>query len=404
MSATSVRLVHVARTITENDRFRSAILGLIVLNALCLGIEASPDLAEQYGELLAWILAISQAVFVIEIALRIAAHFPRPRAFFADSWNRVDFVIVAVSLLPAVGSVALAARALRVLRIVRLVSASHVLSGALYADTRGPKVIWLAALALGIFVYVFALLGVHLFGEWNDTQWGTLGRAAGSVVDLLKVVGASAIVLPAVAMSPLTLLYFALLYFIIAANIVNGARALMNVAEDIPASVTAIKQPVPFLLSVGALVVSIGLAAEKGIFLAGAERTMSEVTSVTAYNSRCRSRRTRYDCTEYLAVLHYAVNDKPHALTVDAGTERGHDRPVTLAKHQVGQRVEVVFDPRRPEAAYRDTFSDVFAAAILFFLLHLTLLVSSFNEPTGGSQGQQAIELGLNQPPATLSK
>jgi voltage-gated sodium channel len=120
------RLAHVARTITESERFRSAILGLIVFNALCLGVEAIPELEDQYAEALFWIFATSQAVFVIEIALRITAHHPRPRAFFADSWNRFDFLIVAASLLPAVGSATLAARALRVLRIVRLVSASHV--------------------------------------------------------------------------------------------------------------------------------------------------------------------------------------------------------------------------------------------------------------------------------------
>jgi voltage-gated sodium channel len=396
-----LKLAHVARTITESTRFRSAILGLVVLNALCLGVDAIPELAEQYGESLFWILAISQAVFVVEIALRITAHHPRPRAFFADSWNRVDFVIVAASLLPAVGSAALAARALRVLRIVRLVSASHVLSGALYADTRGPKVIWLSALTLGIFVYVFALMGVHLFGEWNDMQWGTLGRALGSVVDLLMVVEASAIVSPAFAMSPFTLLYFALLYFIVAANIVNGARALMQVAEDIPAAVTTIRQPTPFLLSVGALVVAIGLAAERGIFLARAEHVISEVTRVTAHNERCAGKRSRYDCTAYAALLRYTVNDKSYFLTVHAGTERGHNRPLTLARHQVGQRVEVVFDPRRPATADRNTFSDVFGGAILFFLIHLTLLVTSFSEPKGGVQDGKAIELGLNRPAAT---
>jgi voltage-gated sodium channel len=115
-----LRLAQIARTITEDDRFRSAMLGLIVLNALCLGVEAVPELEDHYTELLDWILAVSQAVFVIEIALRITAHHPRPRTFFADSWNRFDFLIVAASLLPAVGSATLAARALRVLRIVRL--------------------------------------------------------------------------------------------------------------------------------------------------------------------------------------------------------------------------------------------------------------------------------------------
>jgi len=227
-----LRVANVAQAIAGDDRFRSAILGLIVLNALCLGVEAVPELEEHYSELLAWILAISQVVFVIEIALRIAAHYPRPRTFFTDSWNRFDFLIVAASLLPAVGDATLAVRALRVLRIFRLVSVSQTLRGAFYADTRDRVQAGLAALTLVILVYVFALIGFHLFGEWNPAQWGTLGRALASVVGLLTVVNASAIVSPGYAMSPSTLLYFMVLYLVVAAYVFNGARALVHAVTD----------------------------------------------------------------------------------------------------------------------------------------------------------------------------
>ena len=83
-------------------------------------------------------------------------------------------------------------------------------------------------MTLGILIYVFALIGFHLFGEWNTAQWGTLGRALASVVGLLTVVNASAIVSPAYAMSPATLLYFTLLYLVIAVYVFNGARALVQ--------------------------------------------------------------------------------------------------------------------------------------------------------------------------------
>jgi voltage-gated sodium channel len=42
--------------------------------------------------------------------------------FFRDRWNTFDFVIVAVSLVPMVGSLSLAGRVLRPLRLLRVVS------------------------------------------------------------------------------------------------------------------------------------------------------------------------------------------------------------------------------------------------------------------------------------------
>jgi voltage-gated sodium channel len=118
----SAAVIRSARAIAESAAFQDAILFLIIFNGVCLGAEAIPALADQYGEPLFWIFAISQAIFVTEIAIRVLAHWPRVSEFFRDRWNTFDFVIVAVSLVPMVGSLSLAGRVLRPLRLLRVVS------------------------------------------------------------------------------------------------------------------------------------------------------------------------------------------------------------------------------------------------------------------------------------------
>ena len=156
-----------------------------------------------------------------------------------------------------------------------------------------------------------------------------------------------------------------------------------------------VKNPIFFWLSMGALALTVCLAAAKTVWVARAERTIGEVTSVTAYNARCKSKHSRYSCTQFSAVISYMVNEVPYSLRVGAGHARDHNRPTTLAKHRVGQRVKMIFDPHRPASAFRNTFYDLYGAGALFFLMHLSLLVASFREPK--SPVEPTTELGLNR-------
>ena len=99
-----------------------------------------------------------------------------------------------------------------------------------------------------------------------------------------------------------------------------------------------VKHPLFFWLSMGALALTAYLAAAKTVWVTRAERTIGEVTSVTARNAKCSSRYTRYSCTEDSAVVSYMVNDAPQLLRVGAGNARGYNRPTTLATHRVGER------------------------------------------------------------------
>jgi hypothetical protein len=110
------------RRIAESAVFTNFILGVIIFTAVLMGLETSAPLMTAYGPLFRVLNGVVQAIFVAEIVIRLAAHWPRPGRFFRDGWNVFDFLIVAASLLPQTGAFAMVARLARLLRVARLLS------------------------------------------------------------------------------------------------------------------------------------------------------------------------------------------------------------------------------------------------------------------------------------------
>jgi len=150
------------------------IIALILVNAVTLGLETSPSVMAAIGPVLTAIDQAILAVFVLEIAARLAVHRLR---FFRDPWNVFDFLVVAVALVPATGSLSVL-RALRVLRVLRLITVLPSLKrvvGGLVAALPGMGSI---TLLLVLIFYVFAVMGTKLFGGTNAEQFGSLGATA----------------------------------------------------------------------------------------------------------------------------------------------------------------------------------------------------------------------------------
>jgi voltage-gated sodium channel len=178
------------RSLVGSDGFRSAILFLIVLNAFAMGLEATPAAADRYAAPLEWVFLVSQAIFVVEIVLRwIAA--PRGE-FFRDSWNRFDFIVVALSLIPALGEFALVARVFRVLRVLRIVSVSDVLLGSMLRKESSAKLALLSALLVILAVYVFSLIGFYVFGDTHQ-GWESLIDSAATLLRAATPTGFAAL-------------------------------------------------------------------------------------------------------------------------------------------------------------------------------------------------------------------
>jgi voltage-gated sodium channel len=182
-------MIAFCRRIAANALFHDAIIGVIVLNAVLLGLETSAQVMQSAGGLLSLLNWLVQAIFVFEIAVRLLAHWPRPAAFFRGGWNVFDFVVVAVAFLPVNGGFATIGRLLRLLRVTRLVSVFPQLRLIINTMLLSIPSMGHVVLLLSLLLYVYGIAGVYLFREADPTHWGTLGAALLSLFQVVTLEG-----------------------------------------------------------------------------------------------------------------------------------------------------------------------------------------------------------------------
>ena len=182
-------MIALCRRIVDQSGFQNGILAVIVANALLIGLATDPELLSDHRALFRFFNALIQIVFVVEITIRLVAYAPRVHRFFADGWNVFDFTVVALSLIPAVGPFATVARLARLLRALRLVSAVPELRLIVGTMVRSIPSMGHVVLLLGLMLYVYAVLGVHLFRGVDPGHWGSLPRAALTLFEILTLEG-----------------------------------------------------------------------------------------------------------------------------------------------------------------------------------------------------------------------
>lgn len=183
-------LAQACRRLTESPPFQRVILATILLAAVVVGLETSSTVMATWGRVLHTFDAVVLGVFILEVVLKLLARWPRPQAYFTDGWNVFDFVIVALCLLP-VGDTHFAAvlRLARILRVLRLVTALpklQVLVGALVKSIPSMSYV---GLLLGIHFYIYAVLGVFLFGPRDPAHFGSLGSALLTLFQVVTLEG-----------------------------------------------------------------------------------------------------------------------------------------------------------------------------------------------------------------------
>jgi voltage-gated sodium channel len=149
------------KTLLAHPLAERLVIGLIVVNAITLGLETSPAIMAKWGPLLHIIDTAILVFFVVELALRLAVH---RLAFFKEGWNVFDFIVVAISLAPASDSLSVL-RALRILRALRLITAVPSLKRVVSALISALPGMGSIVLLLGLIFYVGAVLSTKLFGS-----------------------------------------------------------------------------------------------------------------------------------------------------------------------------------------------------------------------------------------------
>ena len=171
------------QTILESARVRKFITAVILFNAVILGLETSDMAMAKVGLLIGFLDRICLAIFVVELVLKLLVYRLR---FFRDGWNIFDFVIVAVSLVPAAQSLSVL-RSLRILRILRVVSVvlrlRRVVEGFITALPGMASVF----LLMGIIFYIGSVISTQLFSTDFPKWFGSLAQSAYSLFQIMTL-------------------------------------------------------------------------------------------------------------------------------------------------------------------------------------------------------------------------
>lgn len=164
----------------ESTRIQFLIIGLIVINAVILGLETDASIMASYGNHLALADRLILSIFVVEILIKLYAF---RLGFFRNPWNVFDFVIVGIALMPTSGPLDIL-RALRILRVLRLVSMVPQLRLVVEALLKAmPGIASVACLMLLLF-YIFGVIATTLYGT-DFPQW--FGHIGASMYTLFQI-------------------------------------------------------------------------------------------------------------------------------------------------------------------------------------------------------------------------
>jgi voltage-gated sodium channel len=184
---------------------RNFVIGVIVVNAILLGLETYPAIMDRAGGLIVALDTLCLSIFVIEILAKLFAH---RFAFFRSGWNVFDFLIVGMSLIPGAHTLSVL-RALRILRVLRVISVlprlRRVVEGFISAIPGMGSVFLLMALVF----YIGAVMATKLYGADFPEWFGSLGRSAYSLFQIMTLESWSmGIVRPVMEVHPSAWMFF----------------------------------------------------------------------------------------------------------------------------------------------------------------------------------------------------
>ena len=170
-------------TIRNSKVFSTIVIAVIVASAVYAGV-SSYNIAPEYTIYLDLFDYAITLFFLIEIIIRIISERSLKK-FFSDGWNVFDFLIVTISLVPInnVESV-FVARLLRIIRVLRIITVvpafRHIIDSLIKTIPR----VGFIALLMFIFMYVWGAIGTMFFGRVDPENWGNIGLALITLVQV----------------------------------------------------------------------------------------------------------------------------------------------------------------------------------------------------------------------------
>ena len=186
-------------------RTQRLITGVILVNAVLLGLDTSQTVMDRFGPLITLLDRACLAIFIAEIALKF---FAQGHRFFRSGWNVFDAIVIGIAVLPGAGSLSVL-RALRILRVLRVISVAPTLRRVVEGFVTALPGMGSVFLLMAIIFYIGAVMATKLFGGAFPEWFGTIGASAYSLFQIMTLESWSmGIVRPVMTLYPLAWAFF----------------------------------------------------------------------------------------------------------------------------------------------------------------------------------------------------
>lgn len=193
-----------AKKFVESKNFDLFIMALICLDAFVFGLMTSDYFETAIGNILFVLDRLCMAIFMVEMALKLYVYGHK---FFNSNWNTFDFTIIAVSSF-SFASYFIVLRTFRLFRLLKYIDRFSKLKRILTVLSALLPNFLAALMVFTIVTYVFAIIGVSLFGG-VFVEFSTLGASLFALLQVFTLDGwASELARPVMAIFPHSWIFF----------------------------------------------------------------------------------------------------------------------------------------------------------------------------------------------------
>jgi voltage-gated sodium channel len=185
------RFYNFCTRLNDNLNFQILSLSLIVFVAFVIGMSVVPS-NDFYGEYSHIIKLMCSIYFLFEIIVRYFGHSVwDSRSIVGDKFSYAGIYIDAAIILLSFIPYAFLSNLL-ILRLFRLLSQPQItkmvpkiaITNFRTIQSAGVKILYVTAIII-ILTYIYAIIGVLIFGETHPDQWGALGNSVLSLIAIL---------------------------------------------------------------------------------------------------------------------------------------------------------------------------------------------------------------------------
>ena len=205
--------------LVDSDPFNLAIAGVIVANAVVLGLETFPSVMATQGATLVTLNNVFYGVFVVELVLRFASYGRRPQDFFRNGWNIFDLIIIGGVWIPGVRENATLLRLMRLGRIARLLRFLPDARVLLTTVVRSLPPLGSIVVLTVLILFLYGMVGWSVFGAALPESWGTITRAMLTLFILLTLENFPTYLEEALTVTPWATVFF-VSYVLVAAFVI----------------------------------------------------------------------------------------------------------------------------------------------------------------------------------------